>query len=283
MPGPPEDIPPSELFLKLQESRPSEVVNFPRKTSDGKPVGTTRIQVLRSQDHDTARINALRYLREKKKLTKEDMESPLGAAILGDATARELLAMACVTPKDHGSDDKAFNPFVFRDAEAIGATLAADEVAVLFQAYLLVQAKWGPFEKTVQTEEELSSWVKRLVEGAAAFPLQHLSSVHWAELASLLAARAYTLSAILECLWPSLPPSLRSRLETYSMGIGFFGRRAASTSEAGTATSESEDGPLRVADVEITIEEARDMAARMKAAEEGALAELDASDATRGD
>lgn len=280
MPGPPDDVPPADLFLKLQEARPSDVIDFPRKTGDGKRVGTTRIQVLLSSAHDKARIQALIKLRKTQGLTKEDIEGPYGATLLGDGTARELLAMACLTENPiAGSDGE--NPRyaqVFRDAEAIGDNLTSDEVAVLFQAYLLIQAKYGPFEKTVQTEQELSEWIKRLTEGAAAFPLQQLSSVHWAELASLLAVRAYTLSAILECLLPSLPPSLVSRLETYSLGTGFFGRRAAGTSADGTETSPSRWG---VPDVTLTVEDAKAVAERAKAAEEQMLAELDEADRNR--
>jgi len=273
MPGPPEDVPPSDLFLKLSESRPSEVVNFPRKTGDGKPIGTTRIQVLHAREHVLARKSALRYLTEVEKLTATELDTPMGRALLGDATAHELLAIACVTEKDHGTDGKPFHPRVFRDAASLASVLSANEVAVLFQAYLLVQGKYGPFERSIQTEQDLSDWIKRLVEGAAEFPLQQLSSDQWAESAFLLAQRAYTLSAILESLLPSLPPTLKSRLGTYSLGTGFFGARAAATSPDGTATSPSD--ALKIADVAVTVEDARDMAAGLKAAEEAALGVLD--------
>ncbi|HEX5076804.1 MAG TPA: hypothetical protein VFW03_26590 [Gemmatimonadaceae bacterium] len=283
MPGPPEDVPASELFLKLQETpAPTEVVNFPRKTSDGKPIGTTRIRVLRGEDQEAARNRAKEYLKAKFKMTNEDLAVQPGASLLGDATAREILAMACLTEKSHGGEAQGapYYPLVFPNADAIGKLLSTDETAVLFQCYLLVQAKYGPFERNVQTEQDLSAWIKRLVEGAAEFPLRQLSSVQWAELASFLAQRAHTLSVILECLLPSLPPTLASRLATYSLGTGFFGRRASSTSTGsdGTETSASE---LKVSDIPITIEDAREMAAAMKVAEESVLAELDEAERNR--
>jgi hypothetical protein len=282
MPGPPDDVPPSELFLKLKEAPfPTAVVNFPRKTPDGQPVGTTRIRVLGGEAQEEARVRALQGLKAKYKFTNDDLSVQPGVALLNDAQAREVLALACVTEKPIAGTEGEHPRYaqVFRDAKAIGETLSADESAVLLQAYALVQNKFGPFEKTVQTEEELSAWIKRLVEGAAEFPLQHLSSVHWAELASLLAARAYTLSAILESLLSSLPPTLASRLETYSLGTGYFGRRAAATSADGTETSPVD--ALKIADVEITIDDARAMVARMKAAEDMILSALDEADAAR--
>lgn len=281
MPGPPEDVSPSDLFLKLQEApRPTELVDFPRRTPDGKPIGKTRIQVLRSEDHDVARLRAKAAVKARHKLTDADLQDEAGAAVLRDAAAREILAMACCVEKNLGSEDKPYYPLAFPDADGIGKFVSADELAVLFEAYRLVQAKYGPFEKTVQTEEELSAWIKRLVEGAAEFPLQQLSSVHWAELAFLLAVRAYTLSRILESLHSSLPPTLQSRLGTYSLGTGFFGAPVAATSPDGTATSPS-DTRLKIHDVTITTEDARDMAAKIKAVEENALAALDEAELTR--
>ncbi len=289
MSGPPEGIEPSDLFLKLKEPRASEVVPFPRKTRDGRAVGTVRVRVLGMKEHDRARKAALEHAKAKLKLSREDMDTALGAALVSDAVARELLCSACATEEPiAGSDESGETPEyarIFPSAEHVGEVLSADEVAVLFNCYLLVQAKWGPFEKTIQSEEELTQWIQRLVEGAAAFPLQQLSSVHWAELASLLARRAFTLSAILESLFKSLPPSLASRLGTYSLGTGLFTRPAFDSRAESTETSQNpEDGSvssLRVAGVEITIEDARDMALRMKDAEEGALSALDEAERSR--
>lgn len=277
MPGPPTDVTPQELFLRLQEKRPSEVVAFPRKTADGKPVGKLRIQVLPGRVHDTTRLAAIDKAKNKYKLSKDDQESELGRALISDCVAKELLALACCTEENFGDEEKPFYPLVFPSPEAIGDVLSQDEIAVLFNCYLLVQNKWGPFDKTIGTEEELSDWIKRLVEGAAEFPLQQLASVHWAEAASLLAVRAYTLSAILESLFSSLPSTLASRLGTYSLGTNFFGKPAPNTSATGSETFLN----LRVLDVDITTDDARDMAMRMKDAEEGALAALDAIERER--
>lgn len=291
MPGPPPDVPAAELFQKLQETpRPSEVVNFPRRTATGKPIDTTRIQVLKAEDHDKARIRAVQRVKAEHKVTEDDLKHPMVDAVVRDYAAREVLQMACLSEKSHGEHGgKPFFPLVFRDAKDIGEMLSGEEVAVLFQAYLLVQAKYGPFERNVQTEQDLSDWIKRLVEGAREYPLQHLSSAHWAELASFLARRAHTLSVILECLLPSLPPTLKSRLASFSLGTGFFGKPPASTPKTGSETSQgSGEEPerdaremLRLSGAPITVEEAAAMAGRLKEAEAGVNAVLDEIEQTR--
>lgn len=277
MSGPPDDVPAGDLFDAIHEPRFSEVVKFPRKTPTGKEVQTVRIQVLPMREHTNARKTALKKAESQHKLSREEQETELGRAIVNDLVARELLAVACRSETNHGAEDKPFYPVIFQSGEQVDDRLSADELAVLFNLYLLVQNKYGPFEKTIQTEEELNAWIKRLVEGAAEHPLGRLSSVHWAELASLLARRAYTLSAILGSLRSILPPTLVSRLETYFLDITSSGSRAASTSGDGSGISPS----LKILDVEITIEDARDMALRMRDAEAGVLAALDEAERNR--
>jgi len=271
MPGPPNDVPASELFQRLSQRLPSEVVAFPRRTPDGKRVESVRIQVLPTDQHNHARSRGLKRAREKYGLAREDQEGTHGAAPVSDCIIAEILAACCRAEANHGNDEKEFYPLIFQSGDQVNELLSADEMAVLYNLYLLVQTKYGPFEKTIQTEEELSAWVKRLVEGAAEFPLQQLSSVHWADAASLLAQRAYTLSVILESLCESLPSSFRSRLAVYSLGTGFFGSPASSTPPGGTETSLS----LRIPDWSVTKEDAVAMAERMRMAEERMVAVLE--------
>ncbi len=271
MPGPPEDVTAGELFQRLAQRLPSEVVAFPRRTPDGKRVETVRIQVLPTEQHNLARARGLKKARERYKLDREDQEGSVGAALVSDCIVAELLAACCRSEQNHGNDDKEFYPLIFQSGDQVNELLSADEMAVLYNLYLLVQTKYGPFEKTIQTEDDLSSWIKRLVEGAAEFPLQQLSSVHWADAASLLAQRAYTLSVILESLSESLPTSFKSRLATYSLGTGYFGSRAPSTSADGTETSLN----LRIPDWSVSREDAVAMAERMRMAEERITAVLE--------
>src|SRR5262245_59888203 len=127
---PPKDVPASELFLKLMEApSPSEVVDIPRRDSNGDPVGRIRIRVLSMVDHDRARIAA--HTRVKRlALTNEDMGSELIKEVLGDATAKEIPALDCMTEGSEGG----LSGRVFRDANDV-EKMRADEVAALFNAY----------------------------------------------------------------------------------------------------------------------------------------------------
>jgi hypothetical protein len=186
-----------------------------------------------------------------------------------------VLAIVCRTEKNHGNDEKPFYPVIFPSAESVASLLSTDETAVLFNCWRLVQNKWGPFERTAQTKEETSEWIKRLVEGAAEHPLGHLSLAHLVSLTSSLALRAYILHAVLESLHSSLPSTLKSRLASFSVGTSSFGLPAPSTFSTGTGTFQN----LRVLDVDITVEDAGEMTMKMKDAESAALAFLDEAEA----
>jgi hypothetical protein len=228
MAGPPKDVPASELFQKLtSESLPSEVVDFPRLDKHGKPVAQIRIRVLSQRDHDTARKMALERLK-RQGLSKDDQTTGIGDALAGDASAKELLALACYTPDPAIPGDESSYGRVFADASQV-EQLTSDEVAALFNHYINVQYKFGPFERTVTTEQELTDWITRLKEGASSAPLVQLSLPALADLAFRMATRAYKLSAALESQWSSLPPGLQSSLENCSLDTGLFGKLALNT------------------------------------------------------
>ncbi len=253
MSKPPEDIPPSELFLKLCEPRPSEVIDFPRKDRDGNYVGKCRIQVLKSEDHDRARIVAQKKLKAKvagfgiEALDSKDMESPAVREVLGDIVAHELLTMAVLSDKasfEETEENAAVYARVFRDSSQISKVLSADETLALYNAYMLVQHKYGPFERTIGSDEELDDWVNRLAEGGSAFPLLALTSPQLAELTLSLAERISSVSRILASLWESLPDTSKSDLAPYCAGIGSFGEQLAKSTAS--SYSESLAEPVRI-------------------------------------
>ncbi len=235
MAKPPEDVKPSELFLKLSEARPSEVVDFPRKNKFGEPVGQVRIRVLTMEDHNRARLQAQQALKKSiagfgiEGLDQSDMESPAVREVLGDLVAHEILCMACQTDEaqfEETEDRPATYGRVFRNPTDIRKALTADETLTLFRAYQLVQHKWGPFELNTFDDEDVNAWVKRLEEGARSFPLLVLSLPQQHELTSSLAARISLLSRILVSHWKSLPDSLKSEVAPYCLGIGSSGEPA---------------------------------------------------------
>lgn len=256
MAGPPDNVSPSDLFLKLCEPQPSEVVDFPRRDARGRPIAQIRIQVLSQDEHDQARIDAHRKAKSGG-LDKDDLASNTIQEVVADSVARELLSKACLTVEGADFDDPTKPTryaHVFQSAEQL-KKLRPDEIAVLFSAYLLTQSKFGPYEKFVGSAEDVNKWIVRLKEGGSEFPFLRLQLPHLAELAFLLAERAYLLSGILESLWSSLPDTFKSRLAECSLGIGLYGEHAASS--ASISGESSDDAP-------VTTEQAARLAQSMK-------------------
>jgi len=285
---PPKDVEPSELWKILSSSeQPSEVVDFPRKNRAGKPIAKVRISCLSVDDHDTARLRAHEWLKEKG-IPIEEFNTDGMIKTMGDATARHLLALACksVEPIPGCSPhDPPKYAYAFRTPEDL-TTLSSDELTVLFTTWQMVQNKFGPFEGNIESDAEVSAWVKRLVEGASANPLALLT---WHQLVGLvmsLAERAYCTSAALDSHFSSLPDTLKSDLGKLNIGTSFYGKRRACTILPGLATTSSEleealdeaeqrqelddkyehdPHPLHVADAgePITVEQAAEIAKRL--------------------
>ena len=285
---PPEDVEPSELWKILCASeQPSEVVDFPRKNRAGKFVAKVRISCLSIADHDTARLKAHQWMKDQG-IPIEEFNTDGMVKTMGDATARHLLALACkrVEPFPDCDPHKPTKyPLAFMNPENL-RTLSSDELTSLFTMWQMVQNKFGPNEGNIETEAELSAWVKRLVEGASANPLALLS---WHQLVGLvmsLAERAYCTSAALDSHFSTLPDTLKSDLAKLNIGTSYFGKRLASTILPGLATTSSEleealdeaemrqdlddkyehdPHPLHVADVgePITVERAAEIAKRL--------------------
>lgn len=230
-----DEVESSELWLKLNEPRPSEVIDFPRKDRKGNPIGKIRIQVLRMEDHNRARILATKALREAVKdfglseLTKDEMESDAVREVLGDLIAHELLCLACLTDKEQVEGGDEFgNPIygrVFATPKHIRQTLTADETLVLFNAYRMVQYKYGPFEKTINDDSDVEAWITRLKEGGSEFPLLALPLPQLAELAYCLSEKISLLSQILASQQSSLPDTLVSSLKSCFSGIFSYGEQ----------------------------------------------------------
>lgn len=232
---PPKDISAKDLFVKLTEApRPSEIIDWPRKVErDGKlePVARVRVRVLTMRDHDEARLRAHSWLKDERKMKAEDMQGPTVREVFGDAVAREVLAKAIVhvTPIE-GTEESGSPkyPRIFGEGKDL-ESITPDELVCLFQAYQLVQEKYGPYENNLASEAEVTAWVKRLTEGAGLSPLSQASSHQLAELNISLSRRVSSLSRILESLLPSLDESSAAALSSLDIGTGLFGSPASKT------------------------------------------------------
>ena len=217
-----------------ESPKPSEVIEFPRKGEDGKPLDRIRIQVLTMMEHDEARIRAHNWLKSKN-IPSEEFGGPTIREVYGDAVARELLAMACVSESPiKGTEDRGSPRYarLFRSGPDMEA-LTADELTVLFTAYEMCQRKFGPYEGNLDKDSDISDWVKRLAEGANSFPLAQLSWHRLVELTMLLARRAFSLSACLDSQYSTLPDTMKSGLEKWDIGTGYYGVLRASIIDPG--------------------------------------------------
>ena len=288
---PPSDVEPCDLFRKLQKApAPSEVIDFPRADADGKPIGKCRIFVLSMEDHHDARLDAREWVANKLKNSGQDagsMDDNMLREVLGDATARFLLQKAVRTENPtEGSESTPEGPqhaYIFMRPEDLDKTLRAPELETLFRAYELIQHKYGPFEGNLQSPDEVTAWVKRLVEGAKGFPSVRCDWLALVDLSKALAQRVYCLSAILESQRSSLQDISMSDLASWGIGIGLYGslpvsalpdgashetlglpRQAPSPDENQPTLGPSVDIPIVPADREITLEEAVRVAVRMQ-------------------
>lgn len=241
-----QEVEPSELWLKLCEARPSEVIDFPRKDRNGDPIGKVRIQVLRMEDHNNARLKATKALKQSIKeaglgeLDKNEMESDAVREVLGDLIAHELLCMACFTDTEQEKDENG-NPIygrIFGKPSQIRSALTADETLVLFNAYRMVQFKYGPFESTLNEDGDIDAWLHRLKEGGSAFPLLVLPLPQLAELTYKLSERISLVCQILGSQLSNLPDTLVSDLKNCFTDMSLFGEQQNSSTQSLEATSQ---------------------------------------------
>lgn len=187
--GPPKDIPPSELILKLQDSRrPSEVLPFVRKDEDGNPLCQYRMMVLTPEELSVARANADQYTRTKLTETLDitdeqarQVRRETWADIYNDALMVEALYEAMRREDD-------CRRRLWDAPSQMRKWLTTDEVAQLFAVYQGVQFRLGP-TWSLLTDEEVTQWIDALTAGAGAFPLESLGQGQLVQLAISLAYR----------------------------------------------------------------------------------------------
>lgn len=251
--APPGDVAPSELFAKLLERPfPSEVFDFPRSGA-----GKIRIRVLSQEDQDRARVTAHKKLRERHKdIPGAELEGMVMREVVGDAIAREIIAIACLTEKS-ALNDHLGNPVygrIFPDGDSV-SKLMPDEIAVLWRAWQLVQRKFGPLPSTVDP----LAWIRILKEGATALPLARLSSPDAVELIMSCAELMSSLFETLESRFATLPQPLQSELTKYRLGTGYWSAPPEKSTGGADPTL-----PIESSDVPLDIEDAIALAERMR-------------------
>lgn len=217
---PPENVEPSELFLKLLEKpAPSEVFPFPRTGDDGEPLFNVRIFVLKEKQLESCKLRARKWLLEKAKDQHAAAQS-LDDQTIGDRICKELIAEAVHQDEriPGTAEDKPRYIRLFRGAEDVGE-LTSDEIAALYGAYLLLQHSYGPTDTSFQTQEEINEWIARLEDGARPFALSLLRSHQRDALLLSLAGRVGAILQILTSPQETWLESLESIQETWHAGI----------------------------------------------------------------
>lgn len=171
--GPPSDLTPGALVALMRERpRPNKVVPFPSEALKGTRWENVRIVVPPAAAHGESQLAAHRRMRDDLKIPLNEWQSETGQAMLGDLTAKELLARVChyETPIDATAGKFAR---WFADSRDVEQALTADEVAVLFAIFEQVQYELGP-RLHVLTDSEVEAWITRLEGGLRLDPLAYL-------------------------------------------------------------------------------------------------------------
>lgn len=175
---------PSELFGKLLQSKPYQIVDFPRKDPDTDlPLFEVAIMLLSQQETMAVAAAAERQARRimKDNIPGKEEKSKGYDDVFNNASAIELLFRACRHPEDISKP-------LFPSKEALSDTLLPDEIAILLNHYFTVQVEFGPIVGAM-TEAELDVWIKKLAEGGGSSQY-FLNSFSWEAMKSLLIVMA---------------------------------------------------------------------------------------------
>jgi hypothetical protein len=148
--------------------RPSRVIDFPRKGPDGEPLTNLAMWVLTQQEMIEAAASAERFTRKAIKDMPAANDAKTGYDnVYNSAATAEVLFRASRKADDLQS---SFFPAV----ESV-RQLTGDEVGVLMNHYLTVQAELGPIVAHM-TSEEMEAMIDQIAKSGSRFPLDLLSA-----------------------------------------------------------------------------------------------------------
>jgi hypothetical protein len=150
--------------LLKEKPRPSKVVDFPGEELKGTSWERVRIIVPAAIAHGEAQLAAHKRMRDDLKIPREEWNTETGAAMLGDLTAKELLARVVFSEQEIGSPGSHKYARLFSDSTDVERLLSADEIAILFALYQQVAFELGP-RLSVLTEAQVDAWIEVLKRG----------------------------------------------------------------------------------------------------------------------
>ena len=175
---------PGALLAMLKERpRPNRVVPFDSEATKGTLWENVRIVVPPASAHGEAQLAAHKRMRDELKLPINEWQTETVQALIGDITAKELLARVCFFEREIAPGKFAR---WFSDSVDVERALSADEIAVLFAKFEEVRLELGP-RLMVLTDADVEAWLERLEYGHRLDPLARLQLPDWVALVSGLA------------------------------------------------------------------------------------------------
>lgn len=189
----PKETPPSELWLKLSQSkRPSKEIDFPRKDpTTGESIGKLAMWPLTQGEIIVAQAKALEFAQGLVKSSPELAGRIENTPVFNNAVACEILYRAC---RRIEAPEHPVWPTV-KEIRDQHRGLTSDECAVLMNAYSFVQLELGPIAAHMSLVEQ-EALIKRLQEGGSAIPLASLSLDQWSDLTLYMASQLATLRTL---------------------------------------------------------------------------------------
>lgn len=172
-----------DLWAKITSMpRPYRIVDFPRRDSEGNPIGELAIWVLTQEEQMACAGNAERTTRKVLKDVPKDNEAKRGYDdTYNNAGACEVLHLAC------RNKDDVEKPF-FPNSEAV-RKLSVDEIGALMMHYYTTQSELGPIVSRM-SDEEVDAWLDKIQKAGSRYPLDLISWEALKDLAYILALRS---------------------------------------------------------------------------------------------
>lgn len=166
MAGPPNDVAPSDLWIKLTERpRPTCDFQMPGVDKDGQPLPSCKLWVLTESELHVCRAQA--DAAAKVILRGEYKAGDLGYEdIYRNELSVQLVAQAARNPKN------VIFP-AFQSAKHARQALTTDEFAAFAEAYVTFRRESGPLIADM-SPDEMDAWLEVLIKGGSAVPLARL-------------------------------------------------------------------------------------------------------------
>ena len=226
----------SDVFRMLtKQPRPNEVVDLPVTLAPDQKLPRVRLMLPRGgRVYDDARAFATEKMRE---LYGDKAQHPKLDPLYLEWQGRYVVHEVFRTVKK--PDLATEYPRVFHSPEAVKQVLDDNELSTAWMMFSQFKTKWAPFEDGAITEEEVTAWIGKIVEGADSYPLSRMPSLDLVQLTQSIARRAYALSVVAGFLRKLSRPIFSVLPASWGIGTSFFTAGVVTSLIPGLSTSKS--------------------------------------------